>query len=226
MAKRLFDILVAATGLALAAPLVVPAVLGIKLTSPGPAIYWAERMGRNGRRYRMAKLRTMHVRRESGPEITAPGDPRIFVFGRFLRLTKIGELPQLWNVLKGDMSLVGPRPESVAIVERDYHGWMLETLTVRPGITSPGAIFGYTHGDDLLDPADPEGSYARGQLPAKLAIELAYIKRTNLLRDIGVILRTGWTIMQIACGRRDFPLPPEAADAGHWHDFSALRTGS
>jgi lipopolysaccharide/colanic/teichoic acid biosynthesis glycosyltransferase len=226
MAKRAFDILMAATGLVLAAPLVLPAMLGVKLTSPGPALYWAERMGRNGCPYHMAKLRTMHVRITGGPEITAPGDPRVFAFGRFLRLTKIDELPQLWNVLKGDMSLVGPRPEAVAIVERDYRGWMLETLKVRPGITSPGAIFGYTHGDDLLDPADPEGSYARNQLPAKLAIELAYIERTSILRDLGVILRTGWTIVQIALGRRHFPLPREAVLAERWHDFSALRRGS
>jgi lipopolysaccharide/colanic/teichoic acid biosynthesis glycosyltransferase len=226
MAKRAFDILMAAIGLALAAPFILPAMLGVKLTSPGPALYWAERMGRNGRPYRMAKLRTMHLRGEGGPEITAPGDPRIFAFGRFLRLTKIDELPQLWNVLKGDMSLVGPRPESVAIVERDYRDWMLETLAVRPGITSPGAIFGYTHGDDLLDPADPEGSYVGCQLPAKLAIELAYMQHRNLLRDVGVMLRTGWTVVQIAFGRRRFPLPREVADAAHWHDFSALQTSS
>ncbi len=226
MAKRAFDILVAAVALALTAPIILLAMGGILLASPGTVVYWADRMGRNGCPYRMAKLRTMHLLDDKGSEITAPGDPRIFAFGRFLRLTKLDELPQLWNVLKGDMSLVGPRPELVAIVERSYSGWMLETLKVRPGITSPGAIFGYTHGDDLLDPAAPEGSYVRCQLPAKLAIELAYISHSNLLRDLGVIVRTGWTIVQIALGRRRFPLPPEAADAARWHDLSTLRGGT
>jgi lipopolysaccharide/colanic/teichoic acid biosynthesis glycosyltransferase len=226
MVKRTLDILMATAGLILAAPVIAPAMLAIKLASPGPALFRAERMGRDGRPFRMVKLRTMHVRCEADSEITAPGDARIFAFGRVLRLTKIDELPQLWNVLKGDMSLVGPRPEAVAIVERDYHGWMLDTLKVRPGITSPGAIFGYTHGDALLDPADPEGSYARDQLPAKLAIELAYIERANIVRDIAVMLRTVSTIVQIAAGRRRFPLPREAAGAVRWHDFSAGRPAS
>lgn len=217
MVKRALDILVSGLLLTLAAPLVLLAMLGIKLTSPGPVFYIADRMGKDGKPFAMGKLRTMHVRRDAGSEITAPDDARIFPLGKFLRLTKIDELPQLWNVLNGDMSVVGPRPESVAIVHRDYQGWMLDTLKVRPGITSPGAIFGYTHGEALLDSADPEGSYAKRQLPAKLAIEMAYIERANVLRDIGVMIRTAWTIVEIALGKRRFALPPEAEAASKWH---------
>ncbi len=219
MAKRALDITVSLVLLICTFPVLLLAMGGIAISSPGRVLFWGERMGKGGRPFAMAKLRTMHVLPERGPEITAPSDARVFTFGRLLRLMKIDELPQLWNVLKGDMSLVGPRPEAIAIVERYYQAWMMDTLQVRPGITSPGAIFGYTHGETLLDPADPEGSYARQVLPAKLAIERAYLEQANFVNDIGVMLRTAAIIVQIALGRRDFALPPEATKASRWHNL-------
>src|SRR5690606_34349615 len=150
-----------------------------------PVLYYAERVGYGGRPFCMYKFRTMHVREEAGPEITGPNDARVFRFGALLRKTKLDELPQLLNVLSGEMSIVGPRPESVAIVREHYVPWMKETLLARPGITSPGAIFGYTHGEAMLDAADPEGSYVKAQLIPKLAIERAYMERATVLRDVG-----------------------------------------
>ena len=223
MLTRAFDILAAAAGLVVAAPMLALAALGIKATSPGPVFYPAQRMGKNGVPYRMAKFRTMHVRSDEGAQITGPNDPRIFGFGKFLRQSKIDELPQLWNVLVGDMSFVGPRPEAVGIVREHYTDWMMRTLAVRPGITSPGAIFYYTRGDALLDDSDPEGSYLRNLLAPKLAIELAYIERQNLLSDIGVIVRTLWTIVLLVAGKRDFTLPREAVAARRWDDSPVLR---
>lgn len=226
MSKRLFDMVVSAALLIAAVPVMAVAAIGIALTSPGPIFYRAERMGRGERPFAMYKFRTMRVRAETGSEITGPNDARIFPFGHLLRLTKIDELPQLWNVLVGDMSIVGPRPESVAIVRQCYNGWMKETLAVRPGITSPGAIFGYTHGDVYLDDADPEGSYADRLLAPKLAIERAYLDRASLAGDIAVIFRTVVAVLCFVFGRRRFALPREAASATRWYDFAETGGGA
>jgi len=206
-------------------PLVLIAIIGIKLTSPGPVFYNADRMGRNIKPFAMHKFRTMDLREDAGFQITAPNDDRVFPFGNFLRRTKIDELPQFWNVLIGDMSIVGPRPESVPIVRESYNEWMLETLQVRPGITSPGAIFGYTHEGQVLDDEDPEGSYIANMLAPKLAIELCYIKRANILSDFGIMFRTASTIAALLLGKRHFPLPMEARDAQRYYDFSSSRFG-
>lgn len=222
MPKRILDIIIAALLLLLSTPLLLFAAIGIRLTSPGPIFYHAERMGRFERPFVMLKFRTMHMRADSGSQITGPNDVRIFGFGALLRTTKIDELPQFWNVLTGQMSIVGPRPESVAIVRDHYTDWMKETLRVRPGVTSPGSIFGYTHGDRLLDDADPEGSYLTRLLAPKLAIERAYLDHANVWHDIGVMLRTGLTITQIALGRTISTLPPEAKAATRWHNFLAI----
>ena len=219
MLSRALDIVVSATGLALSAPFILFGIVGIKLASPGPAFFRARRMGRSGRPFEMLKLRTMHVDDGRGAQITSANDARVFQFGRFLRASKIDELPQLWNVLTGEMSLVGPRPEAVGIVKQHYTDWMMETLAVRPGVTSPGAIFYYTRGEHLVDDADPEGSYARDLLPPKLAIERAYIERQTVFTDIAVIARTIWTVLAILAGKRNFALPSEAARAKRWARF-------
>lgn len=227
MLKRLFDILSSGILLVLTSPLMLIAMAGIKLTSAGPVFYKADRMGRGKKPFAMHKFRTMHVRKDGGSQITAPNDARIFPFGNFLRRSKIDELPQLWNVLTGDMSIVGPRPESVSIVHDSYTDWMLETLKVRPGVTSPGAIFGYTHGDHVLDDDDPEGSYLEHMLAPKLAIELGYIEHANIFTDFGVMFRTAAAIIAIILGKRHFPLPLEAGHAQQYYDFKASRfTGS
>ena len=110
MIKRLLDIAIAALALVVAAPFIAAAAIGIMLTSPGPIFYRARRAGRNGAMFTMYKLRTMHVAQNEVSTITSPGDNRIFPFGNLIRRLKVDELPQFWNILNGNMSLVGPRP--------------------------------------------------------------------------------------------------------------------
>jgi lipopolysaccharide/colanic/teichoic acid biosynthesis glycosyltransferase len=197
-------------------PVLIISALGIKITSPGPVFYKARRIGKGGKAFSMLKFRTMHENSDRASAITAPGDSRIFGFGVWLRRLKIDELPQFWNILTGDMSLVGPRPEDPKIVERDYKDWMLETLLVAPGVTGPGSVYGYIFGDALLDDTDPEGSYARKLLPPKLALERAYMERASLINDLGYILLTAWAIIAHMLGS-DVNLPnADVEAAGKW----------
>lgn len=215
-AKRVFDGAVAVGALLLTLPVLVIAAIGIKVTSPGPVFYKANRIGKGGKTFSMLKFRTMHVNSDQASAITAPSDNRIFGLGLWLRRLKIDELPQFWNILTGDMSLVGPRPEDPKIVQRDYKDWMNETLMVAPGVTGPGSVYGYIYGNDLLDDQDPEGSYARNLLPPKLALERAYMDRAGLLSDLGYILLTAWAIIAHTLGR-DVRLPQADIDgAHHW----------
>jgi len=141
MAKRLFDVVVAALGLVAAAPLLLVAAVGIRLSSPGPILYRARLLGRDGRPFTMYKLRTMHLNhRTSRSVITAQHDPRVFAFGRPLRRLKIDELPQLVNVLRGDMSIVGPRPWPVAMVKEQIASGLDYRNHIRAGWTGPAQI--------------------------------------------------------------------------------------
>lgn len=194
--KRLFDIVVAGIILAVTSPLILAAALVTRLVSPGPAFYRAQRVGRGGTDFSMYKIRSMHVVQTHDAVITAPGDSRVFPFGRLMRATKIDELPQFWNVLRGDMSIVGPRPEDPKIVREHYSDWMMKTLDVRPGVTSPGAVFGYLEGDAYLDGADDvEQAYVDKLLPAKMNVEIDYLARASLLGDTGVIFKTARAII-------------------------------
>ncbi len=213
MAKRLFDVINAVTALVLLTPVFVAAFVGIRLASPGPAIYSARRTGRDGVIFVMYKFRTMHVGSAAAGAITGTRDSRIFFFGRVLRSLKIDELPQLFNVLVGEMSIVGPRPEDPAIVETYYGATGRETLTVLPGLASPGSIFNYTHGHLFLDDASPEESYVARLLPIKLALEVVYVRHRSFITDLKIIFRTIATILFIAAGRKKFPDPPEMTEA-------------
>ena len=214
MVKRLFDVVAAAVALATFAPLLALAALGVRLSSPGPVLYRARRAGLGGRPFTMYKLRTMHVARDAGGSpVTAANDPRVFPFGRLLRRTKIDEVPQLFNVLRGDMAIVGPRPEELAIVERLYTPVHHLTLRVRPGLASPGSLYQYTHGDAWLADGDPETRYATRLLPVKLALELIYLRRASFGYDLAIIARTLWVIAAIVGGRRIFPPPRELQEA-------------
>ncbi|NGP53785.1 sugar transferase [Thioalkalivibrio sp. XN8] len=200
MAKRLFDLLFGSIGVVLSAPIVLLSGICIRVSSPGPVFYPARRVGRYGVPFTMWKLRTMHVQNGNSSSITAPDDERVFAFGRLIRNLKIDELPQFWNVVRGDLSIVGPRAEAPEIVENFYTSWMRETLSVRPGLTSPGAIYNYIMADRLLDPGDPEMSYVNELMPAKLALERAYLERASLRRDLMYIGLTVWAIVGRALG--------------------------
>lgn len=211
--RRLFDLLLAIPALLMIAPVMAIAGLAVRLSSPGPVFYRADRIGVNGRRFTMYKMRTMHCRSVAGSSITAANDSRVFAAGRILRAFKIDELPQLWNIVLGDMSIVGPRPEAPDIVERHYTPDYQKSLQVRPGLTSPGSVFYYTHGEQLLAEGDAEEFYVAKLLPPKMALDLEYLKRANVISDIGVILQTALVLVQKALGRKSFPLPQVLADA-------------
>lgn len=194
-AQRVVDILLSALGLLLMAPVIGLAALAVKLTSPGPVFYRAPRAGVGGRIFHMLKLRTMRQAASDGPKITAPGDSRVTPVGRFLRASKIDEMPQLLNVLKGDMSIVGPRPEDPGIVRDLYGPAEHETLRARPGLTSPGTIWYYENGEDHLDATDVMRHYET-VMRHKLQIDAAYLRTATFASDARVVLATIGAILR------------------------------
>lgn len=210
MVKRLFDIVAAATALVLTAPLIGAAAIAIKLSDRGPVLFRARRIGYLGREFTMYKLRTMKADPTAeGPVITGHKDDRITTIGKLLRKTKIDELPQLFNILRGDMSIVGPRPEDPAIVREHYTTPDLETLGVRPGLASPGSLYQFTSAEKLLHADDPETHYVDKLLKTKLALDRVYIRRASLRSDLQIIGRTLFAIGAVAVGRRKFKPQPE-----------------
>lgn len=210
MAKRLFDVGVSTAVLIICLPLFLLTAIGIKLTSPGPVYYRAKRVGLNGKLFVMHKFRSMHVQQDHRRTlITAVKDDRVFPLGKWLRRLKIDELPQLYDVLRGEMSIVGPRPEDPDIVKRHYSEEQLATLRVRPGLTSPGSLYNYTHGHLYLSDHDVEKTYAEKLLPVKLSLEHVYVNQARILYDLAIIARTVWVIANMACGRKHFQNPPE-----------------
>jgi lipopolysaccharide/colanic/teichoic acid biosynthesis glycosyltransferase len=226
MVKRLFDVFFAALAIVILAPVFLAAAIAIRMTSPGPVLYQARRTGRSGIDFVMYKFRTMHVVQKSHSVITGTHDARIFPAGRILRATKIDELPQLFNVLMGQMSIVGPRPEDPAIVAKHYGPLGHETLTVRPGLASYGSLYNYTHGHLLLDDSDPESSYINQLLPIKLALEVVYVRDCSFAIDLQIIARTLITIVLIACGKHNFPEPSEQQTARHLLKLTQLDSRS
>lgn len=212
MVKRLFDTIASLMALVALSPVFLIAAVGIRLLSRGPILFPAERIGRNGQPFIMHKFRTMRsASGTAGSAITSRTDSRVFPFGLFLRRLKIDELPQLYDVLRGAMSLVGPRPEDPKIVCEHYTPEQWETLAVRPGLASPGSIYNYTHGEKLIGPSDPERDYVEKLLPLKLALDLVYVREASFCYDLQVIFRSIGVIVLIAMGKREFCDPPEMA---------------
>lgn len=197
--RRLLEVMASLVGLMLLSPLFLLVAVAIKLDSVGPVFYRGERVGRGGRPFYIYKFRSMVHLEEAeagrrGPGITAAADERITRLGRLLRRTKVDELPQLINVLVGDMSLVGPRPEDpryVALYTREQR----RVLAARPGITSPASVR-YRHEEELLGARrtaggpDWEQVYIKEVMPHKLQIELAYMEQRTLWTDLRVLLDT------------------------------------
>ena len=187
--KRGMDLLAAAAGLALLGPVMLLIAFLVRLDSPGSVFYRGKRVGRGGRLFYIIKFRSMVIGADRcGPGVTGAGDCRVTGIGRWLRLTKLDELPQLFNVLKGEMSLVGPRPEAPEYV-RFYTEAQREVLNVRPGITGPAQV-AFRNEEEMLAGPDREEVYVRDILPQKLAIDLEYIKSRSELGDILIILKT------------------------------------
>lgn len=190
MIKRSFDIGIAAIGLLVLLPIMLILALLIKCDSQGPVFFKQKRIGKNFRAFSIYKFRTMKENSElSGPVITVGEDPRITRIGRFLRKTKIDELPQLINVLKGEMSLVGPRPELPRFVElfrREY----AEILTVRPGITDLASLKYHDEAKLMGEFTNAEEEYVRRILPDKIRLAKEYICRSSIFFDFSLVLRT------------------------------------
>jgi lipopolysaccharide/colanic/teichoic acid biosynthesis glycosyltransferase len=189
MLKRAFDIVVSAAALMILSPLLLVIALWIRATSPGPALYRALRIGRGGEPFRLYKFRSMVANADrNGPAITTSGDARITSIGRVLRRTKLDELPQLLNVLRGDMSLVGPRPEDPRYVAL-YTAQQLEILKLRPGITGLASVE-FRHEEAILTGDDWETRYVEEVMPAKLALDLQYAQNPSVWADIVILWRT------------------------------------
>ena len=189
MAKRLFDIVASALGLLLLTPLLIAVAVWIKFDSRGPVMFRQERVGRFGRPFMIHKFRTMRVD-NAGLQITVGSDKRITAAGRFLRGSKLDELPQLWDVLRGAMSLVGPRPEVPRYVAL-YPADLRETvLSVRPGITDLASIEYRDESAVLARAVDPERAYVDEVLPAKLALSARYVREASFFGDLRLILAT------------------------------------
>jgi lipopolysaccharide/colanic/teichoic acid biosynthesis glycosyltransferase len=186
--KRLFDVVVSASALLLLSPLLAAVALAVAIDSGRPVCFTQERVGRRFRRFRMWKFRTMSAG-VAGPPITLAGDPRITRAGRFPRASKLDELPQLWNVLRGDMSLVGPRPELPRYVEM-FRERYVPLLELRPGMTDTASIRYRDEERVLAAAADPLAEYAERVLPNKIALAEEYVRTRSFTRDLGILLRT------------------------------------
>ena len=194
MMKRLFDIAASSVGLLCLSPLFAVLAVWIKADSEGPVFYRQVRVGRHGRDFRLLKFRSMRPDADKGRLITVGGhDPRVTRSGYFIRKWKLDELPQLINVVKGDMSLVGPRPEVRRYVDL-YNEEQRHVLDVRPGITSLASIRYRNENEILGAAADPDKAYIEQVMPDKLKIDLEYVKRHSLAYDIKLIFSTIFSI--------------------------------
>ena len=195
MVKRAFDIFISLLGLIIASPILIPVIIAVWLHDFHSPFYIAPRVGKDGRIFRMVKLRSMIVDADKvGVDSTSARDPRITPVGHFIRRYKLDELSQLWNVLKGDMSLVGPRPQ----VQRDvaiYTDVEKHLLSVKPGITDIASIVFADEGDILKDSDDPDLDYNRLIRPWKSRLGLLYIDNQSFMLDLCLILLTALAIV-------------------------------
>jgi lipopolysaccharide/colanic/teichoic acid biosynthesis glycosyltransferase len=211
--KRLLDVVVAGLALVVTCPLILLGALAVKLSSRGPIFYRARRAGLHGRPFFMFKLRTMQVGTDSvDRKVTADDDDRVTAVGRWLRKCKVDELPQLWNVVLGQMSIVGPRPEDWDIVQQHYTAKQLRALWVRPGIASPVDVIWYPD-MNYHDPCPPtvpmQQYYLQRHLPVQVGEAIRYVERQSLLLDFQVILRLIFCVLVrswLPCAKK--PLPP------------------
>lgn len=203
--KRVFDVVASIVAIiVLLIPWLIISVI-IRIQSHGAVIYKAARVGKSRRIFILYKFRSMRVDSGKVHLITLKNDPRIFSFGQFLRISKLDETPQFINVLKGDMSIIGPRPEDEVNSQRIYTGEYKQILSVKPGLSSPASLYDYTHGENYPD----EETYIKEFLPKKLEVELYYVKHRSAAYDLHTVWRTIVTILQIVCGKENFKEPKE-----------------
>ena len=201
---RIVEAVVAGLTLVTASPLMLVGALGILLTSPGPVLFRQQRIGRDGKPFELLKLRSMSVPKgdTEGAQVTGRGDARITPIGKFLRATKLDEIPQLWNVVRGDMALVGPRPEVPRFVDAEDPLWQ-QVLAVRPGLTDPVTLtlrdeesLISSHCGKNGDSSEIERFYRSELLPVKLRGYAGYLARQRWTTDLAVLFRTAWRIVR------------------------------
>jgi lipopolysaccharide/colanic/teichoic acid biosynthesis glycosyltransferase len=190
--KRVFDLAIACGALAAALPIMLLVALAIKLSSPGPVLFRQKRIGRDGRAFELLKFRSMCVAADqSGPGLTCRNDPRIFPLGRLLRKWKLDELPQLFNVLAGEMSLVGPRPDLPEFCAT-VHGSEQRVFLLRPGITGAASVL-YRHEEQVLASAarvNIADYYVNHIYPEKVRLDLHYARQASFAGDCRILLQT------------------------------------
>lgn len=199
--KRLFDIAVSFVALAVCAPIILLAVLVQTVDTGQWGIFSQLRVGRDGRTFRVYKVRTMAPAKGSATTITTSGDARITRLGRFLRRTKIDELPQFWNVLKGDMSVVGPRPDVPGYAD-ELRGPDRVILSVRPGVTGPAAVYFRDEERLLASQPDPERYNDEVLWPKKVRINRAYVEHYGFLEDLRLIADTAFPFLKLSWASR------------------------
>ncbi len=195
--KRVFDFIVSALGIVVFSPVLILSALLVKVDSPGPIFFKQQRIGKEFRPFWIYKFRTMRASLDQGPNITIGNDPRITGIGRLLRQTKIDELPQLINILRGEMSFVGPRPEVPQYVQL-YRKEYQQILTVRPGLTDLASLKYRDEAALLASAENPEEEYVRRILPDKIMLATDYIQRASFFFDLRLILET---ILRLVLGR-------------------------
>jgi lipopolysaccharide/colanic/teichoic acid biosynthesis glycosyltransferase len=193
--KRLFDIILSFVGICVLSPIFVFIAIGV-LLSKGPVFYTQIRVGKGNKDFKLLKFRTMYTGSDKKGLLTVGGkDPRITPIGYYLRKYKLDELPQLFNVLLGDMSLVGPRPEVRKYVDM-YNKEQMKVLNVRPGITDYASILFRNENELLANAENPEQYYIAEIMPQKLSINLQYIENNHVFKDILIIFHTFWAIVK------------------------------
>lgn len=207
--KRCFDILASGFALIILIPVWLFAMVGIEMSDPGPVFYFANRVTKDNRTFRMFKFRSMKVDRNADEKSLRPDQDRIFPFGRFIRATKIDELPQLLNVLLGDMAVVGPRPAAVDQIPITRGGENAVVASVKAGLTSPAALYDYLYGDEIED----EAEYMDKVAPTRLALDRFYIGRQTVGYDIKLIWYTVRCIIGSIVKRPQIKILEEMIDA-------------
>lgn len=203
--KRTLDIVLCSIAVVVLSPVFLLTAFGIELSSPGTILYHSMRAGLNKKPFMFYKFRSMHPPKGKKKDLFVTDPDRVFKFGKFIRRLKIDELPQLFNVIKGDMSIVGPRPMTVAHVDELYCGEYEMVTTVKPGLTSAASLFDYTVGDTYRD----NEAYRKGILPIKLELERYYVEHESFSYDAQLVGRTIVTILQVLTGKKTFREQPE-----------------
>lgn len=205
--KRFLDIFLCGFALIVLSPIFLITAIAIKLSSPGPVFYYSVRTGKGKKPFHFYKFRSMHPvsEKHQQKDLYIADEDRLFFVGKLIRRLKIDELPQLINVIKGDMSIVGPRPMPISSVDETYYGKYQQILQVKPGLTSAASLFDYTVGDTYTD----EAQYRKDVLPYKLEMEMLYLQRQSFAYDVQLVYRTVITILMVLFNSKKLPSQPE-----------------